>query len=63
MKGGNRKGVNIMLHSKVVVSNIVKAVVITLLIFSCTPSTKADEADTLIQKLIGTLLKMCCLRT
>ena len=40
-----------MLHNKVVVSHIVKAVVITLLISSCMPSTKADEVDTLIQEL------------
>src|SRR3990172_917616 len=51
MRGGNRKGVNVMLHSKFVASKIVKAAMIALLILSCLPSSKADEVDTLIQKL------------
>lgn len=51
MRGSNGKGVNIMLHSKFVALNLVKAAMITWLIFSCMPSTKADEVDTLIQKL------------
>lgn len=37
--------------SKAKYLNLVKAVVITLLIFSYMPSSKADEVDTLIQKL------------
>ena len=40
-----------MLHSKFVASKIVKAAMIALLILSCLPSSKADEVDTLIQKL------------
>ncbi len=51
MRGGNRKGVNIMLYNKVVVSNLVKAAMIALIFFSCLPFSKADKVDTLIQKL------------
>lgn len=43
-----------MLHSKVVVSNLVKASMIVLLILSCIPFVgcgKGDNVDTLIQKL------------
>src|SRR3990170_802179 len=58
MNGDNRKGVNIMLHSKFVALNLVKAAVIALLILSCIPfvgcgkaDKKADEVDMLIQGL------------
>src|SRR3990167_758501 len=58
MRGGNRKGVNVMLHYKVVVWNLVKAAMIALLILSCIPfvgcgkaDKKADEVDMLIQGL------------
>ena len=50
-EGGNGKGVNIMLHSKFVALNLVKAMMVALLFFSCLPSSNADEVDTLIQKL------------
>ena len=40
-----------MLHSKFVALNLVKAAMIALIFFSCLPSSKADEVDTLIQKL------------
>ena len=58
MRGGNGKGVNIMLHSKFVALNIFNAEMIALLILSCIPfvgcgkaDKKADEVDILIQRL------------
>ncbi|MGR3309683.1 MAG: HEAT repeat domain-containing protein [Candidatus Brocadiales bacterium] len=40
-----------MMHNKGIVLSLVKAAIITLLIFSCMPSSKADEVSTLSQKL------------
>lgn len=40
-----------MMRNKIMVSNLIKAAIIALFIFSCMPYSKADEVDTLIQKL------------